>query len=367
MDICEFSPAYVRQIAPYQPGKPISELARELGLNEADIIKLASNENPLGISPKAAAAIPQAIAELSRYPDGSGYELKQALAANLCVAAECIVLGNGSNDVLEMIAAAYLRPGTKAVYSQHAFAVYPLATQARGAQGIVVPARDYGHDLTAMLAAIDSDTRVVFIANPNNPTGTFVAPDEMHAFLRRVPAEVVVVLDEAYQEYLPANLQADTIGWLGQFPNLVVTRTFSKIYGLAGLRLGYALAHFAVADLMNRVRQPFNANSIALAAAVPALGDLGFVRASRELNFRGMEMLTEGFKRLELPYIPSRGNFVTVRVGDGAEIYQRLLRRGVIVRPVAGYGLPEFLRVTIGTDQENARFLAALEESIYAR
>ena len=367
VDICEFSPAYVRAIAPYQPGKPISELARELGLNEADIIKLASNENPLGISPKAAAAIPQAIAELSRYPDGSGYELKQALSAHLRVGPECVVLGNGSNDVLEMTAAAYLRPGAKAVYSQHAFAVYPLATQARGAQGVAVPARDYGHDLTAMLAAIDNDTRVVFIANPNNPTGTFVEPDAMHAFLGRVPATVIVVLDEAYQEYLPTSLQADTISWLAEFPNLVVTRTFSKIYGLAGLRLGYALADARVADLMNRVRQPFNANSIALAAAVPALGDAEFVRASRELNFRGMETLTEGFKRLELPYIPSRGNFVTVRVGDGAEIYRRLLRRGVIVRPVAGYELPEFLRVTIGTDQENGRFLAALEESIYER
>ena len=367
MDICEFSPAYVRAIAPYQPGKPIEELARELGLNEADIIKLASNENPLGISPKAAAAIPRAIADFSRYPDGSGYTLKQALSAHLGIAADCIVLGNGSNDVLEMIAAAYLRPGTKAVYSQHAFAVYPLATQARGAQGIVVKARDYGHDLDGMLAAVDHDTRIVFIANPNNPTGTFIAPDEMHAFLRRVPRSVIIVLDEAYQEYLPSALQADTISWLGEFTNLVVTRTFSKIYGLAGLRLGYALAHPAVADLMNRVRQPFNANSIALAAAVPALGDAEFVRASRELNFRGMEVLTEGFKRLELPFIPSRGNFVTVRVGDGAALYQRLLRRGVIVRPVAGYELPEFLRVTIGTDRENERFLDALAESIYER
>jgi histidinol-phosphate aminotransferase len=367
MDLCEYAPGYIRSIAPYQPGKPISELARELHLDEANIIKLASNENPLGISPKAAAAIPGAIAELARYPDGSGYELRQALSAHLRIGADCIVLGNGSNDVLEMVAAAYLRPGAKAVYAQHAFAVYPLATQARGAQGIVVPARDYGHDLPAMLAAIDTDTRVVFIANPNNPTGTFVAPDAMRAFLRSTPGSVVVVLDEAYQEYLPTELQADTVAWLEEFPNLVVTRTFSKIYGLAGLRLGYALAHPAVADLMNRVRQPFNANSVALAAAVPALGDSEFVRASRELNFRGMAVLTDGFKRLELPYIPSRGNFVTVRVGDGAEIYRRLLRRGVIVRPVAAYGLPEHLRVTIGTDTENVRFLDALEGSIYER
>lgn len=365
MDLCDFAPGYIRSIAPYQPGKPISELARELGLNEADIIKLASNENPLGISPRAAAAIPQAIAELARYPDGSGYDLKHALATRLGLGMERIVLGNGSNDVLEMAARAFLAPGTKAVYAQHAFAVYPLATQATGATGVEVAARDYGHDLPAMLRAIDADTRVVFIANPNNPTGTFVEPGAMHAFLRQVPANVLVVLDEAYQEYLPAELQADSVAWLREFPNLVITRTFSKIYGLAGLRLGYALAHERVADLMNRVRQPFNANSIALAAAIPALGDDDFIRRSRETNFAGMAQLTEGFKRLELQYIPSRGNFVTVRVGDGAEVFRRLLRRGVIVRPVAGYGLPQHLRVTIGTGAENERLLTALREALH--
>jgi histidinol-phosphate aminotransferase len=365
MDLCDYAPEYIRSIAPYQPGKPISELARELGLNEADIIKLASNENPLGISPRAAAAIPAAIAELARYPDGSGYTLKQALAKKLGVAADAIVLGNGSNDVLEMAARAFLRQGVNAIYAQHAFAVYPLATQAAGARGIEVPARDYGHDLAAMLRAIDRDTRLIFIANPNNPTGTFVPPDEMHAFLKQVPAEVVVVLDEAYQEYLPSELMADSVAWLRAFPNLVLTRTFSKIYGLAGLRLGYALAHERVADLMNRVRQPFNANSIALAAAVPALDDHEFVQKSRELNFKGMAELTEGFRRLELAYIPSQGNFVTVRVGDGGEVFRRLLRRGVIVRPVAGYGMPEHLRITIGTEAENIRFLDALKDSLY--
>jgi histidinol-phosphate aminotransferase len=365
MDLCDFAPAYIRSIAPYQPGKPISELARELGLAETDIIKLASNENPLGISPRAAAAIPPAIAELARYPDGSGYELKQALAAKLGLGAERIVLGNGSNDVLEMAARAFLSAGTKAVYAQHAFAVYPLATQACAAAGVEVPARDYGHDLDAMLRAIDADTRVVFIANPNNPTGTFVEPGAMRRFLEQVPARVLVVLDEAYQEYLPAELQADSVAWLQAFPNLVVTRTFSKIYGLAGLRLGYALAHERVADLMNRVRQPFNANSIALTAAVAALGDDEFIRRSREVNFAGMACLTEGFKRLELAYIPSRGNFVSVRVGDGAEVFRRLLRRGVIVRPVAGYGLPQHLRVTIGTQAENTRLLQALEEALH--
>jgi histidinol-phosphate aminotransferase len=317
------------------------------------------------VSPMAAVAIPRAIAALSRYPDGSGYELKQALSAKLGIVPERIVLGNGSNDVLEMVARAFLSPETNAVYAQHAFAVYPLATQATGARGIEVAARNFGHDLDAMLSAIDRDTRVVFIANPNNPTGTFVQPDAMHAFLRQAPANVVVVVDEAYQEYLPAELQADTTGWLREFPNLVITRTFSKIYGLAGLRLGYALAHQSVADLMNRVRQPFNANSIALAAAEAALNDQAFVRRSREVNFAGMAALTAGFKRLELPYIPSVGNFVTVQVGDGAEVFRRLLRRGVIVRPIAAYGLPAHLRVTIGTEAENARLLQALEESLH--
>jgi histidinol-phosphate aminotransferase len=365
MDLCEYAPSHIRSIAPYQPGKPISELARELGLDESSIIKLASNENPLGVSPKAAAAVANSIAALSRYPDGSGYELKQALSSKLGVAPDGIVLGNGSNDVLEMVARAFLSPATNAVYAQHAFAVYPLATQATGARGIEVPAREFGHDLDAMLRRIDRDTRVVFVANPNNPTGTFVAPGAMHAFLRQVPASVVVVVDEAYQEYLPAELQADSIGWLREFPNLVITRTFSKIYGLAGLRLGYALAHASVADLMNRVRQPFNANSIALAAAQAALEDEAFVRCSREVNFAGMAALTAGFKRLELLYISSVGNFVTVQVGDGAEIFRRLLRRGVIVRPISGYGLPAHLRVTIGTEAENARLLQALEESLH--
>jgi histidinol-phosphate aminotransferase len=365
MDLCDNAPSHIRRIAPYQPGKPISEVARELGLRESDIVKLASNENPLGVSPKAAVAIPRAIAELSRYPDGSGYDLKQALSTRLGVAPECIVLGNGSNDVLEMVARAFLAPGTAAVYAQHAFAVYPLATQATGARGIEVPARDFGHDLDAMLRRIDRDTRVVFIANPNNPTGTFVAPGPMHAFLRQVPKGVVVVVDEAYQEYLPLELQADSVAWLREFPNLVITRTFSKIYGLAGLRLGYALAHEAVADLMNRVRQPFNANSIALAAGAAALGDADFVQRSRAANFAGMDFLTQGCKRLELSFIPSVGNFLTVRVGDGAEVFRRLLQRGVIVRPVAGYGLPQHLRVTVGSEPENIRVLQALEESLH--
>ena len=361
-DICDLAPAYVRAIAPYQPGKPISELARELGLDEAGIIKLASNENPLGVSPLARRAIEDSIAGLSRYPDGNGFELKQALSRRLGVAQECIVLGNGSNDVLEMAARAFLAPGLEAVYSQHAFAVYPLAVQGAGATGIEVPAKDYGHDLAVMRRAITAKTRLLFIANPNNPTGTFVSARELEAFLSGLPGEVLVVLDEAYNEYLPKEFRYDSMAWLERFPNLVVTRTFSKVYGLAGLRVGYACAAPGVADLMNRVRQPFNVNSVALAAAEAALNDTDFVRASYELNLNGMRQVTDGLKQLGLQCIPSFGNFVSFRVGDGAGVFQKLLRAGVIVRPTASYGLPQHLRVTIGLESENRRFLEALKK-----
>jgi len=365
-DPCELAPQYVRAIAPYQPGKPISELAREMGLEEAGIVKLASNENPRGLSPKARAAIEAALPELGRYPDGNGFELRTALAARCGVPMAGIVLGNGSNDVLEMVAAAFLAPGRAAVYAAHAFAVYPLATQARGARGIVVPARRYGHDLAAMAQAIDAETRVVFIANPNNPTGTLAAPDEIEAFLRAVPPHVAVVIDQAYNEYLPAATRHDSVAWLGRHRNLILSRTFSKAYGLAGLRVGFALCDERIADLLNRVRQPFNVNNLALAAATAALGDDEFVRASHALNLAGMAELTAGFARLGLAWIPSYGNFVSVeipRAGGGPRadaVFQSLLRQGVIVRPVAGYGLPDHLRVTVGLAAENERFLAAL-------
>ncbi len=364
MDLCELSPSYVRSIAPYQPGKPISELAREMGLEESGIVKLASNENPRGIGPRTRAAIEGAIGEVARYPDGNGYALKQALSARHSVDAASIVLGNGSNDVLELAALAFLGPGRAAVMSQHAFAVYPLATQARGARSIVVPARDFGHDLEAMAKAIDEETYVIWIANPNNPTGTLVAPGELEAFLRRVPERVLVILDEAYNEYLTPDLRAESVKWLKRHPNLVVTRTFSKAYGLAGLRVGYGLAHASVADVMNRVRQPFNVNSLGLAAAAAALDDMEFVARSYAENLLGLKQLEEGAQALGLDFIPSHGNFVTLRVGKAAEIFKRLLRRGVIVRPVASYGLPEHLRVTVGTEQENERFLAALAASV---
>src|SRR5690349_12840895 len=369
MDLCDLSPSYVRSIAPYQPGKPISELAREMGLDERQIVKLASNENPRGIGPRTRAAIDAALADIARYPDGNGFELKQALSARYGVDMACVVLGNGSNDVLELVALAFLGPGRAAVMSQHAFAVYPLATQARGARSIVMPAVSYGHDLDSMIRAVDDETYVIWVANPNNPTGTFARPDAMEAFLRRVPERVLVVLDEAYNEYLAPDLRADSVKWLKRHPNLIITRTFSKAYGLAGLRVGYALAHGSVADIMNRVRQPFNVNSIALAAATAALDDMEFVARSYAENLQGLRQLEEGSRKLGLDFIPSHGNFITIRVAQGGktapDVYKRLLRRGVIVRPVGGpYELPEHLRVTIGTPQENDRFLSALAASL---
>lgn len=370
MHPCDLAPAYVRAIAPYPPGKPISELAREMGLDEADIVKLASNENPLGVSPHAHAAIAAVLDGLAMYPDGNGYELKAAIAAKLGVEMDGIVLGNGSNDVLELVARAFLAPATSAVYSQHAFAVYPLVTQATGAVGIETPARDFGHDLDAMLAAIRDDTRVLFIANPNNPTGTLLPAAALHTFLQAVPSQVVVVLDEAYGEFLDVDLQAPSVAWLTEFPNLVLTRTFSKAYGLAGLRVGYALAYADLADMLNRVRQPFNVNNLALVGAAAALNDTGFLLESKRVNDAGMAQLLAGCQALGLAHIPSYGNFVCIRVATpehaAAAIFQALLRRGVIVRPVGNYGMPEYLRVSIGLPQQNARFLSVLSEILHA-
>jgi histidinol-phosphate aminotransferase len=360
---------YVRAIAPYQAGKPIEELAREFGLKADEIVKLASNENPLGMPPSAQKAIARAIhhlADVGRYPDSNGFELKAALASRFGVPAEWITLGNGSNDILELAAGALLAPGTSCVYAQHSFAVYALATQSRGARAIVVPAKDLGHDLDAMLAAIAPDTRLMYVANPNNPTGTFVAHAQVAAFIARVPKDVVVVLDEAYNEYLPAEHRFDSTAWVRQFPNLLISRTFSKAFGLAGLRVGYGIAQAELTDLLNRVRQPFNVNTLAQAAAVAALADADFLRASYELNLRGMQQLVDGFNALGLEHVPSYGNFVLVKVGPAAKVYHELLKRGVIVRPVANYGLPEWLRVSIGLQEENAKLLAALPEALAA-
>jgi histidinol-phosphate aminotransferase len=359
------SPAldYVRAIAPYQSGKPIEEVAREFGLDPAAIVKLASNENPLGLPASAKAAIRASLeGELARYPDGNAFDLKAALSKKFDVPTEWITLGNGSNDILELAAAAHLAPGRSCVYAQYSFAVYPLATQAHGAHHIVVPARDFGHDLDAMLAAIGPDTTLMYVANPNNPTGTFVDAARIEAFLARVPARVVVVLDEAYNEYLDPSLRFDSTTWVRRFPNLLVSRTFSKAYGLAGLRVGYGIAQPALTDLLNRVRQPFNVNSVAQAAALAALDDAEFIARSFALNRDGLRQLGAGFERLGLRYVPSHGNFILVQVGDAASVNLGLLKRGVIVRPVANYGLPEWLRVTVGLPQENERFLAALAE-----
>ena len=364
MSIASRAPAYIRAISPYVPGTPITEVAREMGIALEGIVKLASNENPLGSSPRARKAVEAALTGAERYPDQ--FDLISALAERHGVARDQIVLGNGSNDVLDLAARVFLAPGRSAVFSQHAFAVYPLATMSAGAECIVAPARHYGHDPVAMLAAIRPDTHLVWIANPNNPTGNFLPPAELRAFIEKVPGQIAVVLDEAYTEYLTPAERGDAVAWIHDFPNLVVTRTFSKIYGLAGLRVGYGVARAEVADLLNRVRQPFNVNNLALAGAIAALDDHGFVAESFDLNRRGMEQMVAGLKRLGLEHIPSHGNFVTVAVPNGATANAKLLRQGVIVRPIGGYGLPNHLRVTIGLETENRRFLAALEKAVLA-
>jgi len=360
--VAEQSPPYIRGISPYVPGKPITQVARELGLAVENIVKLASNENPLGMSGKARAAIASALKGAERYPDQ--FNLIAALAERHGVEAAQVILGNGSNDVLDLVARAFLAPGRSAVCSQYAFAVYPLATIAAGAACIAAPAKDFGHDPVAMSAAIQADTPVLWIANPNNPTGNFIRKDDLRRFIASIPPRVVVVLDEAYTDYLSPVERFDATSWIGEFPNLIITRTFSKIYGLAGLRIGYGIAAPEVADLMNRVRQPFNVNSLALAGALAALADQEFVAVSYELNRRGMEQLISGVDALGVQYIPSHGNFLTLSVPLAAKVNLRLLEQGVIVRPLVGYGLPGHLRVTIGLEHENVRFLAAFERAL---
>lgn len=351
----------VQGLQPYQAGKPIEELQRELGLDR--VVKLASNENPLGPSAAAMAAAREALAGTHRYPDSSGYRLKAVLAERNGVGAEQITLGNGSNDVLDLVARVFLQPGRSAVFSQYAFVVYPIATQACGARAIVTPARDWGHDLEAMAAAIEPDTSLVFIANPNNPTGTWLRHAELEAFLQRVPEHVIVVLDEAYNEYVDHPEFPRSLELLRQFPNLVVMRTFSKAYGLAGLRVGYSLSSAAIADLINRVRAPFNVTSAGLAAAEAVLGDDAYLRESIRVNREGMEQLEAGFSNLGLNRIPSVANFIAVEFNtDTSALYQALLREGVIVRPVAAYQMSDHLRISIGLPDENAILLKALEK-----
>lgn len=356
----------VQALHPYEPGKPVETLERELGIREA--VKLASNENSLGPSPRAVEAARRALGNLHIYPDGNGLALKEALAERHRVTPEQVTLGNGSNEVLELVARTWLAPGRNAVYSRHAFAVYPLVVQAVSAEGRAAPARPvdadqpYGHDLDAMAARVDADTRVVFVANPNNPTGTWLRGDALERFIARVPAETLVVVDEAYAEYVERPDYPDTTRWLGRFPNLLVTRSFSKIHGLAGLRLGYSVSSAAIADLLNRVRQPFNVNGLAQAAGLAAIHDSEHIAQSVRMNREGLKQLGSGLQERGIGFIPSVGNFITFDVREApGPVYERLLREGVIVRPVANYGLPTHLRVTVGTAAENERFLRALD------
>lgn len=349
----------VEGLHPYQPGKPVEELERELGISNS--VKLASNENPLGLGPKARAAIERALPELARYPDANGFALKAKLAAKLGVSHEQLILGNGSNELIDLLFHTFVGPQQEVVYSQYTFIVYALATQAHGAKAVVVPARDFGHDLDAMAAAITPATRLVCITNPNNPTGTFVGAAELEAFMDKVPAQVLVVLDEAYTEYVAEDERILSIDWLARYPNLIVSRTFSKAYGLAGLRVGYMVCHPQLVSVLNRVREPFNCNSLALAAAEAALDDEDYLNQAVELNRREMARYEAFFREKGLKYIPSRANFITLDLErDAAPVYQALLREGVIVRPIAGYGLPTCLRISIGLEHENQRCLDAL-------
>jgi len=354
MSVCES----ILSLNPYQGGKPISELQRELGLDH--VVKLASNENPLGPGPKALEAIEKASSEVGRYPDGNGFELKQAIATHLSVKSDGITLGNGSNDILELVARAYVcREEDEVIFSQYAFVVYPLVTQALGATAVVTTANKFGHDLDAMLESITDNTKLIFVANPNNPTGTLLSDDTIYAFLLKVPSSVLVVLDQAYVEYLDAADNAIT--WLNKFDNLVITRTFSKAHGLAGLRIGYSISNPEIADYLNRIRQPFNVNHIAQSAATAAITDKTFLVRSVAANKNGLLQLSQGFERLGLSYISSHANFIAVKVVNSGVTYQKLLEKGFIVRPVE---MQDYLRVSVGTRNENEAFLDALKSTL---
>lgn len=364
-DFTQLAVTGVQGLQPYQPGKPIDELAREYGLKEEDIVKLASNENPLAPNPKVLAAITDAFPELGRYPDGAGFELKQAIHQKFGLPAEQITLGNGSSDILDFICRVFVNPGENIVTSQHAFAIYGIIATIVGARCIQVPAKDYAHDLEAMAAAINDKTRVVFVTNPNNPTGTWIAENELIEFLDKVPSNVLVLLDEAYYEYVQAADYPDGLSLLPRYPNLVVARTFSKAYGLASLRVGYGASSAELADLLNRVRPPFNVNALALVAATASLQDDDYVQRSVRENSQGMQQLEAAFAQLKIEYIPSVANFIAFKVPSqlaAADLFQQLLAQGVIVRPIAGYEMPDHLRVSIGTESENQRFIEALTQ-----
>jgi histidinol-phosphate aminotransferase len=349
---------WLYSLEPYPPGKPIDELEREYGVS--DSIKLASNENPLGPSPKALAALQAAIADVHRYPDGSCYHLRRALAGKLGVSPDSVIFGNGSNEIIELIVRTFLHAGEEAVMADQAFVIYRMLVQAQGGRGIIVPLRHFTHDLEAMADAITPSTRLVFLANPNNPTGTIVFREQWQEFLAAVPRDVVIVMDEAYAEYVEDPRYPDGLADVGGDHLLIVLRTFSKVYGLAGLRIGYGVAHPAIIDLLNRLRAPFNVNTLAQVAALAAIEDDAHVERTRQVNREGMAYLRAAFADFGLECVPSWANFVLVRVGNAARLYDALLRQGVIVRPVPVYGFPEHVRVTVGTPVENERLVAAL-------
>lgn len=362
VNFSELATAGVQKITPYQPGRPAEEVAAEFGI--AKPVKLASNENPLGPSPLSIKAM-QAVHDLARYPDGNGAALKQKIAERHRLTVDCITLGNGSNDILEFVTRAFVNPGDEVIFSQHAFAVYPLATLAAGGTPVETPALNWGNDLKAIAEAISDRSKVIFIANPNNPTGTWLTESELRPFLDNIPDHVIVVIDEAYAEYVSEDNHPgypDCTQWLESYPNLLVTRTFSKIFGLAGLRVGYGVSSPDLADYLNRVRQPFNVNSLALAAAEAALDDHQHIRKSREMNQAGMAYLVEQCEQRGLAYIPSAGNFLAIDFSRPTqELFEAMMQKGVIVRPVANYGMPDYLRVTVGSDEENHQFIKVLD------
>jgi histidinol-phosphate aminotransferase len=358
--------SFLKTLPIYQPGRPIEEVARELGLPVDSIIKVASNENPFGPSPKAQEALHAAIPGVNLYPDGNAYYLKQKLAAKLGVETANLVLGNGSNEIIEFVAHALLGPDTNVVVSQYCFAIYPIVAKMSGAAVITVPAKRFGHDLPAMLRAVTPRTRIIFVANPNNPTGTLVLREELIKFVNEVPDDVLLVMDEAYLEFLDEPVDLVPLIRLGARKNLILMRTFSKIYGLAGLRIGYGIADAELISALEKIRQPFNANLLAQTAALAALDDEQHIRRTRANNFAGLEFFAKGFRELHLEYVPSFANFILVRVGEGAKVFADMQKLGVITRPMGGYQLPEWLRFSIGTQAENQRTLAALKKTLAA-
>ncbi len=351
----------LKNLPVYQPGRPIEEVARELGLPAEGIIKVASNENPFGPSPLAVAAMQKALAGVNLYPDGNAFYLKQKLAAKLGVEPVNLILGNGSNEIIEFVGHALLAPDADVVVSQYCFAVYPIVTALFGANLITVPATNYGHDLPAMLRAITPKTRMVFVANPNNPTGTLAPREEVIKFVNDVPDDVLLVMDEAYVDFQDDPPDLVSLVRLGTRPNLILMRTFSKIYGLAGLRIGYGIGNPELIAALEKIRQPFNINLLAQTAALAALDDIEHVRKTRANNFAGLEFFQRAFRELKLEYVPSHANFILVRVGDGQTVFEAMQKQGVIVRPMGGYQLPEWIRISIGTPRENEQCLSALK------